>query len=252
MVFHDLAEHYERLADRYDDTWSHSPDYVSWMNQRVFDRLRIGPGDRVADIGAGTGLFLRSLVKQVTGDNPIVCVDPSAAMLDRLPEDPRLIPVRASAEAVAAGEVELPHRGLDAIVIKETVHHFADVAATLAGLAGLLDSGGRLLVVSLPPRLEYPLFTAALDRFAEHQPEPEDIASAMRAAGLAVRLDYDAFTVRVDTEHYAELVARRWMSVLSTFDDDELAVGLAEMRSRNRPGELVFADRFAFVLGRVP
>ena len=183
-MFHDLAEHYERLADRYDDTWSHSPDYVAWMNQRVFDRLRIGPGDRVADIGAGTGLFLRSLVKQVTGDNPIVCVDPSAAMLDRLPEDPRLIPVRASAEAVAAGEVELPHRRLDAIVIKETVHHFADVAATLAGLAGQLDSGGRLLVVSLPPRLEYPLFTAALDRFAEHQPEPEDIASAMRAAGL--------------------------------------------------------------------
>lgn len=252
MVIHDLAEHYERLADRYDDTWGHRPDYVSWMNQRVFDRLRIGPADRVADVGAGTGLFLRSLVDQVTGDNPIVCVDPSRAMLDRLPEDPRLIPVCSSAEAVAAGDVALPHHRLDAIVIKETVHHFTDVAATLAGLAGLLDAGGRLLVVSLPPRLEYPLFTAALDRFAEHQPEPENIAAAMRSAGLDVTLDYDAFTVRVDAEHYAELVARRWMSVLSTFDDDELAEGLAEMRSRNEPGELVFADRFAFVLGRMP
>lgn len=249
---HDLAEHYERLADRYDDTWSHRPDYVAWMNERVFDRLRIGPGDRVADIGAGTGLFLRSLVDRVTADNPIVCVDPSAAMLERLPDDPRLIPVCASAEQVAAGEVVLPHRKLDAIVIKETVHHFTDLATTLAGLAGLLKPGGRLLVVSLPPRLEYPLFDAALDRFAENQPEPKDIAAAMSDAGLDVELDDDAFTVRVDSAHYTELVARRWMSVLSTFDDDQLAAGLSEMRSRNPSGELVFDDRFAFVLGKQP
>ncbi len=249
---HDLAGHYERLADRYDDTWGHSPDYVAWMNQRVFDRLLIGPGHRVADVGAGTGLFLRSLVRQVTADNPIVCVDPSQAMLDRLPDDPRLVPLCATAEEVASGAIELPYRRLDAIVIKETVHHFADVATTLAGLADLLDAGGRLLVVSLPPTLEYPLFTAALERFAAHQPEPDDIGSAMRAAGLDVTLDFDVYTVRVDAEHYAQLVARRWMSVLSTFDDDELAAGLDEMRSRNRSGELVFADRFAFVLGRKP
>lgn len=245
----DLAGHYERLADRYDETWAHRPDYVAWMNHRVFDRLRIGPGDRVADVGAGTGLFLRSLLGQVTDGNPIVCVDPSQPMLDRLPVDPRLVPVCATAEEVASGAVALPHHDLDAIVIKETVHHFSDVAATLAGLAGLLAPGGRLLVVSLPPRLEYPLFAAALARFAERQPEPEDIATAMRGAGLAVELDHDAFTVTVDAEHYADLVAGRWMSVLSTFDDDELAEGLAEMRAANPAGDLVFADRFAFVLG---
>jgi ubiquinone/menaquinone biosynthesis C-methylase UbiE len=248
-VNYDPAEHYERLAQNYDDTWGHRPDYVDWMNQLTFDRLRIGPNDRVADIGAGTGLFLRSLMRHVTEENPIVCIDPSRSMLDQLPDDPRLIQVCASAEAVAAGEVDLPHDRLDAIVIKETVHHFSDIPKTLAGLAQLLDPGGRLLVVTLPPRLRYPLFTAALDRFAEYQPEPADIASAMRDAGLTVDLDYDEFTVRVDAGHYAQLVARRWMSVLSTFDDEELAAGLAEMRTRNPAGELEFPDRFAFVLG---
>lgn len=91
-VTYDPADHYERLAKNYDDTWSHRPDYVAWMNQRVFDRLRIEPGDRVADIGAGTGLFLRALVRHVTGDNPIVCIDPSRSMLNQLPDDPRLHP----------------------------------------------------------------------------------------------------------------------------------------------------------------
>jgi hypothetical protein len=105
-------------------------------------------------------------------------------------------------------------------------------------------------VVTLPRRLEYPLFTAALDRFAEHQPEPDDIASAMRDAGLDVTLDHDTFTVTVNAGHYAHLVARRWMSVLSTFDDEELTAGLEEMRTRNVAGELTFPDRFAFVFGR--
>jgi SAM-dependent methyltransferase len=66
--------------------------------------------------------------------------------------------VCAPAEAVAAGEVGLPYDRLDAIVIKETVHHFADIPKTLSGLAERLDPGGRLLV-TLPRRLGYPLAT---------------------------------------------------------------------------------------------
>ncbi len=247
---YDPAEHYERLAENYDDTWGHRPDYVSWMNELIFDRLRIEPRDRIADIGAGTGLFVRTLMERVTADNPIACIDPSPSMLDQLPDDPRLRPVCGSAEMVVAGEVELPYEQFDAIVIKETIHHFTDIPKTVAGLADRLAPGGRLLVVTLPPRLEYPLFAAALRRFAEHQPEPENIASAMRDAGLAVDLDHRAFTVRVDAEHYRSLVGRRWMSVLSTFDDSELAAGLAEMREVHPEGELAFPDRFAFILGR--
>lgn len=249
---YDPADHYARLARNYDDTWGHRPEYVAWMSQLVFDRLEIDPACRIADIGAGTGLFLRSLMEQVGPGNPIACVDPSRSMLDQLPDDPRLRPVCASAEAVASGEVALPYDQVDAIVIKETVHHFADMPKTLAGLAGRLAPGGRLLVVTLPPRLEYPLFAAALDRFAENQPEPDDIASAMRDAGLEVSLDYHVFTVRVAAGHYARLVGGRWMSVLSTFDDAELAAGLEEMRTRYPGEELTFPDRFAFVLGRRP
>lgn len=244
-----IEGHYAQVASTYDSSWSNRTEYVSWMNTAIAKRLRISSGDRIADIGAGTGLFLRQLAHRASVDEPILCIDPSVEMLEHLPEDPRLRPIRGTAEDVAAGQVALPYEQLDAIVMKEVIHHIRDVPATLRGLAGLLSPGGRMLVVTLPPLLDYPLFQAALDRFAAMQPEPEDIAHAMQAAGLQTECLIEEVPVVVDRDQYLDRVGNRWMSVLSTFTDEELAAGLDEMRERYAPGELQFVDRFAFVAG---
>ncbi|OEU88102.1 hypothetical protein DB35_16920 [Streptomyces abyssalis] len=258
----ELEDHYAHLAETYDSTWAHRPDYLDWMEEQITSRLELRRGDRIADIGAGTGLFLRRLLEYATENTPLVCVDPSQPMLDRLPSDPRLLPVRATAEDLArrppgAGQDtgSAPGTSFDAIVIKEAVHHFSDVPGTLCGLARLLAPGGRILVVTLPPKLEYPLFQRALNRFAANQPEPEEIESALRDAGLEAHTSCAAFPVGVGRDHWLKLVENRWMSVLSTFSDAELADGLAEIAESADPGpdgRFDFPDRFAFVEGRAP
>lgn len=255
----ELENHYSHLAETYDSTWAHRPDYLDWMEEQINSRLGLRHGDRIADIGAGTGLFLRRLLEYATEDTPLVCVDPSQPMLDRLPSDPRLLPVRATAEELARGAPGIGSSAasgsFDAIVIKEAVHHFSDVPGTLSGLARLLAPGGRILVVTLPPKLEYPLFQRALNRFAANQPEPEEIESALRGAGLEARTSCAEFPVSVGRDHWLKLVENRWMSVLSTFSDSELADGLAEIAETADPrpdGRFEFPDRFAFVEGRAP
>jgi SAM-dependent methyltransferase len=248
-VAFETEQHYAQVAVDYNGNWAHNPDYVTWMSDGIGTRLRVQPGEQVADIGSGTGLFLRSLGAAVTADNPLVCIDPSGPMLAELPDDPRLTPLQATAEQIAAGEAALPYRHLDAILIKEAIHHVSDISATVRGLADLLAPGGRFLVVTLPPLLDYPLFDAALERFAKHQPEPASIGEDMADAGLDVDVTNADFPVRVDREHYLGMVSRRWMSVLSTFSDDELALGLDEVRKRHPEQTLEFTDRFAFVTG---
>ena len=241
--------HYDRLAPVYDQNWAYSPEFLEWMSQCILVRLQIRPDDRVLDVGCGTGLYARRLAER-TGS--VVCVDPSARMLEQIPDDPRLVAVQALAEDLAAGSLLLPIDRFEAILVKEAIHHVTDRGAVIDGLARLLAPGGRLLVVMLPTRTDYPLFQAAHERFTELQPDPEAIATAMADAGLAVELSYNEFPLAFPTEQYLAMVRDRYMSLLSTFDDGEIAAGIDEIR-RRYPGERVeFKDRFAFVLGTAP
>jgi len=143
----DVRGHYEELAAEYDEHWFYGPDYVPWMAGRIAEVLRLGPTDRIADIGSGTGLFAREVAKQLQPRHPVLCVDPSEAMLRQLgtPPPADLMPIVASAEDIAEGRIRLPYEQLDAMWLKESVHHVADPARTLRGLTDRLAPVGRLL-----------------------------------------------------------------------------------------------------------
>jgi SAM-dependent methyltransferase len=144
------------------------------------------------------------------------------------------------------------HVIFDAMLLKEVLHHVGDRAGVICGLARLLKPGGRMLVAMLPAQISYPLFAGALRVFAEHQPDPADIADQMRDAGLTAEVTQDSFPLVFPAERYLQMVRDRYMSLLSAFGDKELEAGVAEIR-RDHPGERIeFTDTFAFVLGARP
>jgi hypothetical protein len=130
------------------------------------------------------------------------------------------------------------------------VHHLADPKHTLRGLADRLAPSGRLLVVMLPASIKYPLFQAALTRFEELQPDPRHLVEHLRAAGLETALTHVEHELRIDRERYIGMVRARYMSLLSTFSDDEIEKGIEEMRAAHPEPVLVFPDTFAFILGQ--
>jgi SAM-dependent methyltransferase len=243
----EVEGHYERLAGRFEENWAYSAHFVAWMSGCITGRLDPRPGDRVADIGCGTGLYARGLAERA---GRVVCVDPSAAMLAQLPAAGVYVPVRASIEEMASGAVALPHDRFDAVLVKEALHHAADRLAALEWLAALIAPGGRLLIAMLPPTLDYPLFEAALQRYQRHPSEPCDVAGVLTGLGLEAEVSQGSYRLEIPKARWLAMVADRYMSLLSKFGDEELRAGIAEIDARYPGPVLEFQDRFVFVLAR--
>ena len=235
-----VAEHYRRLAGRYDEFLCYSPQFVRTLTSKMIEKLELRERDRFVDLGCGTAMYSIDIVGQVPLSNPIAGVDPFPEMLGRIPAD-------APVTRVALGALAFSARPgtYDKILMKEAVHHEHDRAALFANLFARLAPGGRLLLVHVPPKLDYPLFDNALRRAEQWHADPDELVTLLTQAGFAV--DRDAVEIRhsIPRRRYFQMVESRYMSVLSSFSAEEIAEGLREMGEKYGVLEtLVFTDHF--------
>jgi predicted methyltransferase len=126
------------------DAWQRVPD--------VMAALAIGPGSRVADVGAGSGYFTSRLAREVGAGGRVYSVEideGSLSRLGRLANDEGLENIE-----VVRGETDdprLPEGSLDAVLVVDAYHEMTEYEAMLAGIYSALKSGGRLVILDLVP-----------------------------------------------------------------------------------------------------
>jgi ubiquinone/menaquinone biosynthesis C-methylase UbiE len=108
----------------------------------------IKPGDAVADIGAGTGLFTALFASRVGEKGHVFAVDIALNFLAHISETARkqglanITPVVGQPDSVA-----LPANSIDVAYICDTYHHFEFPQKTLASIHRALKPNGRLVIV---------------------------------------------------------------------------------------------------------
>ena len=117
---------------------------------RVMDLLRIVPGTRVADIGAGSGYYTVRLARRLGPAATIYAEDVDPAYLATLGS--RL--QRAGFPSVStvlgtSGDPRLPAASVDVAILSHMYHEIADPYAFLARLAPAIAPGGRVGIVDL-------------------------------------------------------------------------------------------------------
>ncbi|MBI3747910.1 MAG: class I SAM-dependent methyltransferase [Chloroflexi bacterium] len=168
-----------------------SPGRDGWQRPAaVIGALGIRPGDRIADLGAGTGYFTVHLAR-ATGPNGITyAVDTDEDMLDAIEEAAaraglaNIRPIRADGGALALSE------RVDLAFLCNVYHHLPDQRGYFARLAAQLAPGGRVAIVEAMPG-------GRMARLFGHVTPPGRIREDMQAAGYRLESAPDFLVDRV-------------------------------------------------------
>lgn len=129
--------------------------FFAGRRRRVFRQLvalsGVRPGDRVVDVGCGTGYFTRMMAKEVGPDGSAVGVDPSRDALTRARHSNRLD--NCSFTEGQAEALDLPDGSFDVVVTSLMVHHLPEEARprAIGEMFRVLRPGGRVLVADFRP-----------------------------------------------------------------------------------------------------
>jgi trans-aconitate 2-methyltransferase len=192
--------------------------------QRVIARLKPCGGERILDLGCGTGRLTLEIVKTAGGAPPpqVVGLDRSGAMLAvaRAGDDR----AGSSVDYVQGDGAALPFAGaFDAVFSAATLHWIHDHPAVFHGVATALAPGGRFIAQcggrgNLRRMLDHAATLMSAPPYAEHFAGWRDpwnfsdadvTATRLKAAGLTgVETWLEDAPVDLETpERYAEFVA---------------------------------------------
>ena len=233
-----VGRHFAQVARRYEGGRHY--EKVDFWAQEALRLGRPGPGDRLLDVGSGTGLFACRLSQLWPG--PTIGLDPSLPMLaqarqrthtDVAAEDQAREPI------LLAGRAEsLPFAGnsFRCIFASQAWHHFDDKALAAKELHRVLAIGGVLLIKTFshdqlrrkPAFVFFPEMLASQLRAYTDVPELKDL---LRAKGFSqVTESYHCWEGYATLCDYVEAAEGRLYSMYSCISDEVRQRGIQALR----------------------
>ncbi|MEI8020108.1 MAG: methyltransferase domain-containing protein [Schlesneria sp.] len=136
----DVKEFQGRFETESREVFAHRKEIVA--------ACKVQPGQTVADIGAGTGLFTRMFSPLVGKAGRVISVDIAQTFLDHIEKTSRergmlnVETLRGTADST-----NLPPESIDVAFICDTYHHFEYPLKTMESLHRALKPGGRVILV---------------------------------------------------------------------------------------------------------
>ncbi|MFO0946736.1 MAG: methyltransferase domain-containing protein [Planctomycetota bacterium] len=133
---------------KFQETFEGESREIFAKRAEIASACHLKPGMKVADIGAGTGLFTRLFATSVGADGRVYAVDISQKFLDHIAakcKEEKLSNV--TYVLCTATSTELPPASIDVAFVCDTYHHFEFPYRTLASIHQALKPNGQLIVI---------------------------------------------------------------------------------------------------------
>ena len=182
-----------QLASRPAEEWSKTleqPTRISGLKlDEIVGKLGLKPGNVVADIGAGPGVFEVALAKGVLPGGKVYAVELDEGFFDKI--NKRAAEAHITNVQTVLGKYtdpNLPTRDVDIVLFHDVLHHVQDRPGYLKAVAGYLKPTGRVAIVDFKaaqgPHKDQP----------ELQAPEEQVDKWLTDAGLKPSEKIDLFT----------------------------------------------------------
>jgi ubiquinone/menaquinone biosynthesis C-methylase UbiE len=135
------AEEWIKLLD--------SPERVAGLKiEEIVAALHLRPGDVVADLGAGSGLFAAPLAKAVGDKGTVYAVDIDSKLIDHIQQKVKQQGI-SNVQTVLGqfGDPMLPSTTVDVAFLHDVLHHIEDRPGYLKQVTRYLAPSGRIAIV---------------------------------------------------------------------------------------------------------
>jgi ubiquinone/menaquinone biosynthesis C-methylase UbiE len=134
-----LQREYARLAARYDQRWQ---SYVQATVRETLQRITVREGERILDIGCGTGALLATLARKQPHAK-LSGVDFSSQMLSVAA---RRLPASLELRQAPAEALPFPAASFDRVISTSAFHYFRDPEGALGEMKRVLRPGGQVVI----------------------------------------------------------------------------------------------------------
>ena len=160
LAFLSCAAHGQGASPEINEQYR-NPDFRRWQGNletegrevyekrlAIVEAVALKPGQSVADVGAGTGLFTRLFAARVGLQGRVYAVDIARSFVEGNLERARAAGLKNVTGIVSTQtDTRLEPASVDVAFVCDAYHHFEDPAAMLASIRRALRPGGTLVVI---------------------------------------------------------------------------------------------------------
>ena len=130
-------------ASAWDERRRHIESMKAKLSDDLIAELEIRPGERVLELGAGTGEFALRLCQQVRPGGSVLATDVAPGMVELLRRTLEGTP-NVVVEQIDAGRIDLPDASVDVVVFRMGLMLVTEPEEVLRECHRVLKTGGRL------------------------------------------------------------------------------------------------------------
>jgi cyclopropane fatty-acyl-phospholipid synthase-like methyltransferase len=218
-------------------TWLSSDDYIYSFNKFILKQIKLNRYSRLLDIGCGRGKIIADLSNKLNLNHKPIGLD-----IENHKDISKKIIFKNTDALSFISKTKLK---FDLILIKQTIHLLKkkEIKILLSMCKNKLNVNGKIIILSLDPeKNEIPTFFLMKKKLHKSFKRDKGYFDLIIKNYPKTIIKKFIFNVKISKIKYIQMIKKRYISTLLSFNEKQIAEGLIEIKDKYKR-EIKFKDR---------